>query len=117
MLESVDSLLEMSKGMSIFVRTDYYYAMDEDDDAMEFDQSVFYDYDSDVSVGDGRGTSGMARAAAREAREEAIVSSLTETQMDLAGWVQRHHPGFVGINEDTAAEAIMTRVENQRGMV
>lgn len=36
--------------------------------------------------------------------------------MDLAGWVQRHHPGFVGINEDTAAEAIMARVENQREM-
>ena len=118
-LESVDSLLEMSNGMSIFARSDYYYAMDEDDDAnaMDFEQSVLFDdHDSDDSVGDGRGTSGMARAAAREAREEAIVSSLTETQMDLAGWVQRHHPGYVGINEDTAAEAIMARVENQREM-
>ena len=118
-LESVDSLLEMSNGMSIFSRSDYYYAMDEDDDAnaMEYDQSVvFDDHDSDDSVGDGQGTSGMARAAAREAREEAIVSSLTETQMVLAGWVHRHHPGFVGINENTAAEAIMARVENQREM-
>ena len=118
-LESVDSLIEMSNGMSIFARSDYYYAMDEDDDAnaMDFEQSVLFDdHDSDDSVGDGRGTSGMARAAAREAREEAIVSSLTETQMDLAGWVHRHHPGFVWINEDTAAEAIMARVENQREM-
>ena len=118
-LESVDSLLEMSNGMSIFARSDYYYAMDEDDDAnaMDFEQSVLFDdHDSDDSVGDGRGTSGMSRAAAREAREEAIVSSLTETQMDLAGWVHRHHPGYVGINEDTAAEAIMARVENQREM-
>ena len=118
-LESVDSLLEMSNGMSIFARSDYYYAMDEDDDAnaMDFEQSVLFDdHDSDASVGDGRGTSGMSRAAAREAREEAIVSSLTETQMDLAGWVHRHHPGFVWINEDTAAEAIMARVENQREM-
>ena len=118
-LESVDSLLEMSNGMSIFARSDYYYAMDEDDDAnaMDFEQSVLFDdHDSDDSVGDGRGTGGMARAAAREAREEAIVSSLTETQMDLAGWVHRHHPGYVGINEDTAAEAIMARVENQREM-
>ena len=118
-LESVDSLLEMSNGMSIFARSDYYYAMDEDDDAnaMDFEQSVLFDdHDSDDSVGDGRGTSGMSRAAAREAREEAIVSSLTETQMDLAGWVQRHHPGFAWINEDTAAEAIMARVENQREM-
>ena len=115
-LERVDTLLDMTKGMSIFVRADYYYAVDDDDDAMEFDPNVFYDYDSDDSFGDGIGTSGMARAAAREAREEARISSLRETQIDLADWLQRHHPGLVGINMDTAAEAIMARVENQREM-
>ena len=115
-LERVDTLLDMTKGMSIFVRADYYYAVDDDDDAMEFDPNVFYDYDSDDSFGDGIGTSGMARAAAREAREEARISSLRESQIDLADWLQRHHPGLLGINMDTAAEAIMARVENQREM-
>ena len=114
-LKSVDNLLEMSKGMSLFVCPDFYYKVDEGDDTvmdMELEANLFDEDDSDVSMGGGHGTSGMARFVLDEEGREFRDYYNSKTQIDLVRWLERNNPGLAGINEDTREAAIRTVVEH-----
>ena len=69
-LEKVDDLVGMSRGMSLFIRPDYYYHVESSyDDHLEIYPNVFY--------------------------EEGNPSLLLDAQLDLARWLDLHHPDLV----------------------